>query len=65
MKEPLQPKNTLLICKYNGKEVGRINAAYKNASAYVEGLAIQYKELAVDYIKDETPPGVRDLFITN
>lgn len=49
----MRPEKTMLVCKHNGKEVGRIPATAHNASKYVEELALHYKEMTVDYEYNE------------
>lgn len=48
----LDPNKTILICKFEGKEVGRIAASAKNAEAYVTELGKHYGELQIDYEED-------------
>jgi len=47
------PYKTILVCRHNGKEVGRIPATAHNAEAYMTELAKHYGGLEVDYVKDE------------
>lgn len=53
-KEPLDPHKTICVCYHNGKEVGRIAATARNASAYMTELASVYGDLQVDYEEDPT-----------
>ena len=50
---PMRPERTILVCKHNGKEVGRIPATAPNAAKYCEELARHYKEMTVDYEHDD------------
>lgn len=50
----LDPHKTILVCKHNGKEVGRIPATAPNAEAYMTELARFYRGLEIDYVRDET-----------
>lgn len=47
------PYKTMLVCKHDGKEVGRIPATAPNASAYMQELATHYGQLEVEYVHDE------------
>jgi hypothetical protein len=49
----MDPNKTILVCKHEGREVGRIAATAPNASAYVQTLAEHYKSMTVDYVRDE------------
>lgn len=50
---PLNPENTICICKHEGREVGRIAATAPNASEYMQTLAEHYKTMTVDYEEDK------------
>lgn len=50
----MDPEKTILVCKYKGKEVGRIPATAPNAEAYMTELARHCGGLDVDYVPDET-----------
>ena len=52
--QPLNPHKTILVCKVQGREVGRIRATAENAEAYLIDLAIRYREMQVDYESDPT-----------
>jgi hypothetical protein len=52
--ETMDPHKTILVCKHNGKEVGRIPATAPNAEAYMTELARHYGKLEVEYVPDET-----------
>lgn len=52
--KPLDPYKVMCVCKVNGKEVGRIAAAAKNAEAYMTELARHYGSLQVEYVEDAT-----------
>lgn len=53
-KKPLDPHKTILVCKHNGKEVGRIPETSPNAEEYVATLARYYGGLTIDYEDDPT-----------
>lgn len=57
MSEPLEPSKTVCVVKHEGKEVGRIAASAKNASDYIQELALhcgrQGGSVTVDYERDE------------
>ena len=50
---PMRPDKTILVCKHNGREVGRIPATARTAEIYLEEMALHYKDLVVEYIHDE------------
>ena len=62
LKKPLDPYKTILVAKHNGREVGRIAATARNASAYLETLARQYGGLQVEAEEDETAGLLAGLF---
>lgn len=50
----LDPKKTICIIKHNGKEVGRIPATARNASAYINELVLNYKTgVTMEHVEDE------------
>lgn len=51
--KPLNPYKTTCVCKFQGREVGRIAATAPNAADYIQGLASHYGELQVEYVEDE------------
>lgn len=54
MKTPIDPNNAICVIKHNGREVGRIAATARNASAYIQTLASHYKDgVTVDYEEDK------------
>ncbi len=54
----LDPHKTILVCRVDGKEVGRKPATSKNASAWLQEMASYYarngKSMTVDYEEDPT-----------
>ena len=54
----LDPRKTILVCKVDGREVGRKRASDPNAGAYLQRLASFYlgdgKSMTVDYEEDPT-----------
>ena len=50
---PMRPEKTILVCKHNGREVGRIPASAPTAEAYCEELRLHYKDMTVDYVHDK------------
>lgn len=58
MTKPLDPRKTILVCRVDGREVGRKPASSPNASDYLQELALHYgrqgKSMTVDYEPDET-----------
>lgn len=50
----MDPDKTILVCKHNGKEVGRIPATAPNAEKYLETMTQIYGFLQVDYEPDLT-----------
>lgn len=51
---PMNPHTTILVGKYNGREVGRIPATAPNAEEYMRELVSHYGKLEIDYEKDPT-----------
>lgn len=49
----LEPRNTILVVKHDGKEVGRVPALAPNAQAYVAQLASHLGSIQVEYVEDE------------
>lgn len=49
----MNPHDTMVIAKYQGREVGRIAVTSPNASMYLQELAVHYRELEVEYIEDK------------
>lgn len=49
----MDPYKTVLVCKHQGCEVGRIPATAPNAQAYMQELASHYGGLEVEYVHDE------------
>lgn len=58
----INPKDTVLVIKHDGKEIGRIAAIDPNASDYMTELTRHYGELTVDYVEDKTFAMVSRLF---
>ncbi len=54
MPEMLDPHKTILVCKHDGKEVGRVRATAPNAEAYQVELVRHYGHIEVDYEEDPT-----------
>jgi len=58
MTQPLDPHKTILVCRVDGREVGRKAASSPNANAYLQELASHYardgKSMTVDYEPDPT-----------
>jgi hypothetical protein len=61
-KPPLDPYKVMCVCKHNGKEVGRIAAAAKNAEAYMTELTRHYGSLQVEYVEDSTAAMISQMF---
>lgn len=65
-KKPLDPYATILVCRVDGKEVGRKSAAAKNANAWLQEMASCYardgKPMTVDYEEDPTGGLLANLF---
>lgn len=57
----MDPYKTMLVCKANGKEVGRIPATAPNANDYLQELASHYGGLQVDYVEDDTAGLIAEL----
>lgn len=54
MSEPQQDLyQIMLVCKHDGKEVGRIPAIASNAEAYMRELTMHYGKLEVEHVHDE------------
>ena len=51
--EPMRPEQTILVCRHNGREVGRIPATARTAEIYLEEMALHYKHMVVEYEYDE------------
>jgi len=53
----LDPYKTILVCRVDGKEVGRKSAKSPNANAWLQEMALSYtrdgKMMTVDYVEDE------------
>lgn len=59
--EAFDPRKTMLVIRYNGKEVGRIAATARNADDYIMELGRHYNDLEIDYVYDEYAGTIADM----
>lgn len=53
-KAPLNPYSAMCVITHDGKEVGRVAAAARNAEAYIMELGRRYGSLNIEYVEDST-----------